>query len=272
MKVRITVDLQVNRVIGGGWTENFVIETGYSDRVGSLQAARTWIGQYLTLRMQLATPDMICIGAKVTFLQLIGSRPVPIVFTNSPFVGTSGTLNETAAFLALELSAVSQQGNRRTIRFAGLGSNAAAGGQVTLSSSQQNALTPLIGMLVATFIDCIDVTQPLFPIASISPTGVVTTVGNTPFASGSQVQLFRVTSPTGQRLGGVKLVGIVTAANQFSIGPWTETSWVYDSGSVRQYVETFNPIFAIAVQRIVARKIGRPLGLSRARRFARRTR
>lgn len=255
---------------GGGWSESVIVAAG---QPGGLAANIRFVEQqariYIANRIELGTPDVQCVGCRVTPLQIPGARPTIFVY-DPPFEGKRTTAEAGVGFVSIELLGVSANGTRRVFRFPGVPNSYSIAGKLSLPSVAMQALNTLIQICSGSYAEAIDRTQPLIPIVEILATGQVRTASAAGFTVGSLVQLFRVTSATGQRLSGTKSVSAATPPYLFTVTPWTHADPVYQSGSIRQFVPTFNQLTTVTLKGIAERKIGRPFGLPRGRKFARR--
>lgn len=272
MKVLVQCIMQITRVPVGGWSEGMIVDIAASTGQQAVSGAFDQAQRFLNDRMFFAGNQTAAIGLRGTVLDIPGSRPV-VKYLDPPLVGGVG-FDTDANFVALELLGVSASGKRRVFRYAGMADDFVVNGKVKLTDGRGAALKAMIAFLQSTFIRGVDRTSAEVPIVTITPQ-----VGNPPIGvvvagqphglqRGDSAQLLRVRNASGKKLSGIYNVVAVVDSYTVQISPWTEPSVVEGSGTIRKYTPTYEMAGTVSLKGIVARKVGRAFGQSRARKFA----
>jgi len=272
MKVLVQTLMQITRVPVGGWSEGMIWEVGASSAAAAIQAGFDQTQRFLLDRMIFGGADTVAIGLRATLLEVAGARPV-VKYLDPPSVG--GRFGETDAnFTALELLGVTPTGKRRVFRYAGMADDLVRNGKLFLSGLSGGNLNAMKRTLATTYIRGVDRTVAEVPVVLIVPatgsvaTGVLTTSGNHGLQKGDIAQLLRCRNANGKNRSGFYNVVAVIDATTVQIAPWVESTNIEGSGTVRKYSPTFEQIGEVSFRGIVARKVGRAFGQSRARKFS----
>lgn len=264
MKMQIRNTMAVSRFKDGGWTEAYIIETNNPDIAASVASCQFLNNILMQQRMLFGGFATVWTATTFTALETPGARPQLI--QNNPAVTGPGSNHTDASFTSMELIGTTSLGKRRLFRFAGVADEYVVNGQLALSGLAAPALTNVINVLKGSYIHGVDNSQVQVPIITVSTAGLVTTFGNHGLAPGDAAQLMRVRTTTNGKASGVYLVNTAPTSNTFTVANWNAANTVDGVGTVRKYVQSFQPITIVAFNRIVARKVGRIFGEPRARR------
>lgn len=248
-----------------GWSESYIFD--FTDgSTPSVTQALARLQLMVGSRLSLGGPQTVCVGFRVVPLDSAGERPT--IKTLSPPLAGYGASTD-APFTCMEIAATSAVGNRRVFRWAGMDDSQVVGGLFQPPNNNPTGSFQLRALLADSYIDAYDRLQPQSEIVSITPAGLVTTYQAHGFGPNMKVRFLRVRNINGVNRSGTYIVQTVPSSYSFTVASWPEASLIEDSGTVQQRVSIYSKIVSLGDPVIVSRKLGRPIGVPRARRWAR---